>query len=105
MKGRGAVVLLAVVGLIVAFFAFGGEAEGPTDTPDVSAPDVNETTSRIRDFYDNVAEVVTGWSDNTWRIIVIFGAAALLWWAFKKIPLVVWLVIAVLAALIAVGMQ
>lgn len=102
MKGRGAIVLLAVVGLIVAFFAFGGQAEGPNERPDVALPDTDETTSKVADFFDNIADAVSGWNEGTWRMIAIGVCALILWRVFKAVPLWVWLVFALIVAVIAV---
>lgn len=100
MKRGGALVLVVLA--IAAFFYFGGEAEGPSETPDITAPGVNETAGGIREFFTNIANAVSGWNQGTWRIVAVFVCAGILWWVFKKVPLVVWLVIALVGAIIAV---
>jgi len=101
---RGGAAVLVLIGLVVAFFAFGGQAEGPSETPDVALPDTDETTSKVVDFFDNIADAVSGWNENTWRVITVGIFALILWRVFKAVPLWVWLVFALIGAVIAVQM-
>lgn len=102
MKGRGwAALALALVGLY-AFFRFGGKASGPSNLPEAKTPGANEAASGLQSFFDNLAETFTGWTDATWRVIALLGLVGLGIWIFKKVPMVVWLVMAVVAVIVAV---
>lgn len=99
---RGGLLLLLLAAAVIGFFYFGGSANAPENAPTPEAPSVDEAAGGLRRFFNNIADAVTGWNEGTWRIIAVGIFVAIGIWVFRKVPTVVWLVIAVLAALIAV---
>lgn len=102
MNGRVGGLLLLLGVLIGGWFYFGGSADAPDNTPKPKAPTTDEAASGLQKFFDNIADAITGWNDGTWRILALLALVGLGVWVFKKVPMVVWLVIAVVGAIIAV---
>lgn len=100
MKRGGAIMVL--VGIVVAFFYFGGSAEGPENVPAPETPSADEAASGLQRFFDNIADAVSGWNEGTWRIVAVLALVGLGVWVFKKVPMFVWLVLALLGVVIAV---
>lgn len=100
MNGR--VLLLLGVLLVGAWFYFGGSAEAPEDVPNPQAPSLNQASSGLSEFFGNIAQAMTGWNENTWRMIAIVALAGVCKWVFKSVPMVVWLVVAVIGCVVAV---
>lgn len=92
------VLVLAIVG----FFYFGGETDAPDNTFNPEVPSANEASSGISKFFGNIADAITGWNEGTWRMIAVAVVAGLAWWVFNKVPMVVWLVLAVVGMIVAV---
>jgi hypothetical protein len=93
--------LLVVLG-IGAWFYFGGSAEGPENLPDPNAPSADEAASGIAKFFDKIGSTISGWGELTWRIIAVFVLVAIGVWVFRKVPMLVWLVLALVGLVVAV---
>jgi hypothetical protein len=93
--------LLLVLAGIGAFFYFGGSAEGP-EVGRPEAPSADEATSGLTQFFGWFGDTVSGWSQTTWTVLLIFALVGVGMWIFRRVPLLVWLVIAVVALVVAV---
>lgn len=101
MSGRaGAVLLLAIVG-VVGWFYFGGSAEAPEDLPKPKAPDADEAAGGVQSLFNAFGDWITQRGEVFWRLVVIGALVAIGAWVFRKVPVVVWLVLAVIAFIIA----
>lgn len=98
MKKLGALVVLAVIGLVGVFFLTGGEADPGNQRPDIERP----TTGDAVQASDSFLGWLTSRPDWFWTMLGGIIAAAIVAWVFRKMPALVWLIIGGIAVLVIV---
>ena len=84
--------LAMVAGVLAYFMLFRPKA---TNKPNVNAPDVDvdDAANTAADGANTLADQISSWSPDTWRIIVALVFAGVLVWAWAKFHAFKWMVI------------
>lgn len=110
MKGMGGLLVMVavVVGGLYFWTQSGGSVSGTApevDRPNVEAPSVNESASGLRRFFDWLGDEVMTWSSVVWQMIALGLVLLALRFVFKKMPMVVWMGIGAIGAIILVSVN
>lgn len=91
--------MFLIVGALVGYLFYSGKV----NADNVKTPGSGEEAATgVEGFFNWFADMLSSIGDAGWRILTLLLLVGLCMWVFKKVPMVVWLILTAFGLLVAV---